>query len=337
MVDNHDWKYGKSNPRHFLNPTHNPLPPAFTLPRHLNPFVDDRVSFIPVPIFGCSIPNMKTAMVCWMLERASADGQLAGIHTLVEATSGNTCAALGIAAPYYGIRHVVPVVERDIAPGKLEQLRLACCGAPQYPIDGMTAVETALEIGEQSGWLNLNQYANPANPEAHEKWTGPHVWQQTDGKLTVLVAPLGTAGTAIGASNFLRRQSGRIPVVVGVALAPGEAVPGVRTEEKLKQVAFDWRSAIDDLILVSKAPSYRASMDLIRSGRMFGPSSGLSFWGAKQFIAKRKEEGTLDSLRNGDDRVVVAFTCGDTPLPYLDKYSTVLDGSAFNPLDPSAL
>jgi cysteine synthase len=317
------------SPRYFLSPTHNPLPPAFPLPRRLNPFAGDGVTFIPVPIFGTYVPNMKTAMVRWMLERAQMAGKLAGVHTLVEASSGNTAAAEGVIAPNYGIKRVVPVVDRDIAFGKLELLRLTRCDAPRYPMDGKTTIETARELGKQSGWLNLDQYANPANPEAHETWTGPHIWQQTGENLSVFVAPLGTAGTVIGVSNFLRQQPVHV-AVVGVALAPGEAVPGVRTEEKLKQVAFDWRSAIDDLVLVSRIPSYMASMDLIGSGRMFGPSSGSTFCGALQFIARWKSENLLDSLRSPEDgQIVVAFTCGDTPFPYADKYATLLEGQAF--------
>jgi cysteine synthase len=322
-------------PRQLLNPTRNPWPPAFPLPRYLNPFLADRVDLIPIPIFGGYVPNMKTIVARWMLERAYGAGKLAGIHTVVEATSGNTGASLGIVTPYYGIRRTVAVVERDIAPGKLEQLRL--CGVePVYPMDGLTTVETATVLGKQQGWLNLNQYANLANPEAHKRWTGPHVWEQTEGKISVFAAPLGTTGTVIGVGEFLRTQSSRISIV-GVALAPGEAVPGVRTEAKLKQVGFDWQSAIDHLVLTSTKSSYRASVDLIRSGRMFGPSSGLAFSGAIQFVTERKEKGTLDPLRNTDGRVIVAFTCGDGPFLYLDKYSTILDGTSFNPLDPADL
>jgi cysteine synthase len=333
MKNGNNW----GTPRDLWNPTRNPLPPAYPLPRHLNPFDADRVDLIAVPLFGNG-PNMKTFMSRWMLERAEAAGQLKGVHTLVEATSGNTGADLGILAPWYGISRIIAVIERDTAPGKLEQLRL--CGVePAYPMDGQTTIETARELGKQPGWLNLDQYSSAANVEAHEKWTGPHIWQQTSGKVSVVVLPMGTTGTACGVSKFLRQQDAyaTLVTVVGVALAPGEAVPGVRTEEKLQQVAFDWRSAIDDLVLVFRHPSYAASMDLIRTGRFYGPSSGAAFSGAKLFVEKQKENGKLNRFRNEDDRVVVAFTCGDGPFLYQDKYSTLLDDAAFRPRNPSLL
>ena len=322
-------------PPYLLNPTHNPLAPAFPLPNYLNPFVADRVDFVPVPIFGSYVPNMKSFVVREMLEDASAKDKLKNIHTVVEATSGNTGASLGIQAPYYGIRRTVAVVERDTAPGKLEQLRL--CGVEiVYPGENMTTIGTAREYGKQKGWINLDQYANPANPKAHERYTGPHIWQQTSGKVSAVVIPAGTTGSIIGARNFLHRKSPRT-MIVAAALAPGESVPGARTEEKLKEIAFDWRSVINHLVLVKRDPSYKASLDLIRSGRMFGPSSGLAFWAALQFVEEQKKQDALDSLRCPNGRIVVAFTCGDGPFPYMDKYSTILEGTAFNPPDPSTL
>ena len=322
-------------PPYLLNPTHNPLAPAFPLPNYLNPFVADKVDLVPVPIFSSYVPNMKSFVVREMLEDAAAAGKLKGKHTVIEATSGNTGASLGIENPHYGIRRTIAVVERDTAPGKLEQLRL--CGVEiMYPSENMTTIGTARELGKQKGWINLDQYANPANPRAHERYTGPHVWRETRGKISAVVIPAGTTGSIIGTSNFLRRTSPRT-LIVAAALAPGEAVPGARTEEKLKEIAFDWRSSINDLVLVKRDPSYRASLDLIRSGRMFGPSSGLSFWAALQFIQKLKERNALDSLRFPDGRIAIAFTCGDLPFPYMDKYSTILEGAAFNPLDPSTL
>jgi cysteine synthase len=325
---------GRETLGYLVNPTYSPLPRAFPLLQH--PFIADRVDIFPVPIFGSNVPNMKVPMARWMLERADAAGELVGVHTIVEATSGNTGAALGIVDPYYDIRRTVAIVERDIAPGKLEQLRL--CGVEiMYPMTGRTTVETARELGEQPGWLNLNQYSNTANSEAHTRWTGPHIWEQTEGKISVCVVPLGTTGTAMGVSKFLRSKLPDRITIVGVALAPGEAVPGVRTEEKLRQVAFDWRAFINHLVLAFAKPSYQASMDLIRSGRMYGPSSGLALSATIKFVAEQKESGALDSLRNKDGRVVVAFPCGDGAGPYLEKYSMILDGSSFEPLNPDDL
>src|SRR5947209_2111842 len=82
--------------------------------------------------------------------------------------------------------------------------------------------------------LNLPQYENDSNPRAYEKWLAPRIWKQTDGKLTIACAGLGTTGTAMGMSRYFKRVSQNC-VVVGAMCAPGAAVPGLRGEDRLRE------------------------------------------------------------------------------------------------------
>lgn len=317
-----------SDPRITFNPELNPFPKAFPIAEHLNPFIEDGVDIFPILLHWASMPNMKAFMVRHMIEFALKANQLKGVHTLVEATSGNSGLSLGIVAPYYGIRRVVAVVERDIAPGKRAQLEFAGIDVV-HPQDSLTTIETATKLGLQQGWCNLNQYSHAANWEAHFAYTGPHVWQQTQGKISVFAAALGTTGTAIGVSRFLRRKQSAARVVGGVC-APENPVPGVRTLVRLGEVLHNWRPHVHEVIQVRRRPAYKASLELCQAGNFMGPSSGLARVALYEFIARKKKAGRLDNLRNSEGRIVAAFICGDTALPYLDKYSTILDGVDFN-------
>ena len=107
------------------------------------------------------------------------------------------------------------------------------------------------------------------------------------------------------------------------------AVPGVRSEIGLRDIEFPWREAADEIIEVGTKESFKQSLELCRAGVMGGPSSGLALCGLLRFLEARRDAAELDGLRNTDGEVVAAFICGDTPLPYLDKYSTHLDPGDF--------
>ena len=273
--------------------------------------------------------NIKSLTAFNMLLEAKAAGDLDGVHAIIENSSGNTAFALGILAELYGVSRVVAMVPWDLAPGKLELLRL--CGVePRLVRDAGhqgSGIAQAREAGKQAGWLNLAQYDNDANPRACEKWLAPEVWAQTDGKLTVFAAGLGTTGTLVGASRFFLRTGGKV-TLVGAMCAPNSAVPGVRNARSLEEIGFPYHEAADAIVEIETRESFKKSLELCRSGLMAGPSSGFALAGLLKFLAGQ-DASALDALRNADGEVVAAFICADTPLPYLDKYSTHLDPSDF--------
>ena len=276
--------------------------------------------------------SIKSLPAREMLLDAEQSGRLGGVEGLVENSSGNTAFSLGILGSLFGVRTVVAMVPWDIAPGKLDLLRL--CGVEPRLVrdapDKPSGIAQAREAGRRPGWFAPSQYENDANPSAFEKWIAPQIWEQTEGKLTVFATGLGTTGTLVGASRFFRRQKPRRSVaIVGVVCGPNSAVPGVRSVARLREIAFPWRESADAIIEAETRESFKKSLDLCRAGLMGGPSSGFALVGLLRFLAGREAEGTLDDLRNADGEVLATFVCADTPLPYLDKYSTHLDPTDF--------
>jgi cysteine synthase len=182
--------------------------------------------------------------------------------------------------------------------------------------------------GEEPGFLNLGQYDNSANPAAHARWTAPEVWEQTRGALTVFCGGMGTTGTLVGARDAFR-ELGATVQVVGCLCAPGQAVPGVRSEARLGEIRFDWHAGIHPVEVAAK-DSYRASLKLIRNGLLAGPSSGFALTGLLRFLeAAREDPARWRALHNEAGDLVATFLCGDTPHLYIDKYSTILDAEDF--------
>ncbi len=315
--------------RDFLNPDNHRELPLVELPARLNPFRENDVRIFAKLMYLLPLLNIKSLTAINMLLEAEAAGDLEGVETLVESSSGNTAFALGILAEHFGISRVVAMVPWDLAPGKLDLLRL--CGVePRFVRDtgrSPSGIAQAREIGGQPGWVNLAQYENDANPRAFEKWLAPEMWEQTGGRLTVFVAGLGTTGTLVGASRFFRTNATGV-TVVGAMCDPDSAVPGLRSERALGEIAFPWRAAMDGVVEVGTKESFKRSLELCRCGILAGPSSGLALAGLLKFLEGRKDSG-LDSLRNRDGEVLATFVCADSPLPYLDKYSTHLDPSDF--------
>jgi len=308
--------------KRFLDPDCSPPLPLVELPASLNPFADQKVRIFAKLLYLLPLLNLKSVPVLKMLQDAA--DKLEGVHTIVENSSGNTAFSLAIIARLFGIHSVRAVVPIDIAPGKLELLRLAGADVRFAPAEG-GGVALARRLGSKPGYYNLDQYGNPANVDAHAKWTTQQVWEQTEGKLTLFCAGLGTTGTSLGAVKFFREKAGQV-TVVGVYLLHGSAVPGVRSQAALQEIAFDWESEISHRVGVATNESYKKSLDLCRAGLLAGPSSGFALAGLLRFLGEHQD---LHRFRNADGEVIAAFICCDTPFPYLDKYSTILDPADF--------
>jgi cysteine synthase A len=311
-----------------FDPLRNPLPPIFPIPTWLNPYAHrGDVDILAAALFTGYMPNVKAMIALHMMEVARKAGALDGVHTLVEASSGNTGLSLANLAPYYGLK-LVTVTERDLAPGKVEQLRLVGVEKNQNPEEEFDTIEAAAKLGEQPGWFNFNQYGNQWNVEAHKRYTGPHLWEGTDKKISVFSNGMGTAGTALGVKAFFESIDANV-YVLGVACAEGNPVPGLRSYKKLEHVTLPWQSLHH--LEATRFEAYSLSLKLFRSGMMVGPSSGMALAGLLRFL-KEHEANDFEGLRNEDGRVVAVFGCGDTIIPYMEKYSFVLNNSDLVPL-----
>ncbi len=321
---------GPDAPAAFLNPDNKIPTPLIELPPHLNPFVSDRVRIFAKAEFLSPLFNIKRLAAYTLLRRAQEAGELEGVHTLVENSSGNMAVSLAALAPYFGISRVVVIVPRDIPPVKLELLRLfgldiefsdTTPGAP-------SGVARARELGKQKGWHNLGQYGSEANPYAYEKYLAPEIWEQMDGSLTVFSAGLGTTGTVVGSARFFKKKSPRV-AIIGV-VPQQDSVPGVRSARRLKEVNFSWQGVLDHYKEVGTKDAFAQSLALCRAGIFAGPSSGMALAGLLQILEEKKNTGTLGTVRNDAGEVAAVFVCPDSAILYLEKYSTHLDPEDFS-------
>ena len=169
------------------------------------------------------------------------DAQERGVkmENLVEPTSGNTGMGLAMIANAKGysftacLSLAIPAEKRAALRtfgAKLVELNDELCPLPGAPEGAMAE---ATRMGSRPGWHQLNQYKNPANPDAHFRTTGPEVWKQTAGKVTHFVAGLGTCGTITGTGRFLKSKNQDVKVL-GVYPAEGHDIPGVRDRKSTR-------------------------------------------------------------------------------------------------------
>jgi len=326
---------GKHALRDFLNPGKHPYLPLVELPPQLNPHASDNVRIFAKLMTFSPLGNVKALPGFNMVQGLYRRGELEGVHRAVENSSGNTVSAIALAARQFGVAQTRSFVPHEISWHKL--LMLLFFGVKPIvnqeppipaPTDPRSGVCKARLRGRQDDWVNPGQYDNPDNPKSHEKWTGRQIWEQTEGRIDVFCAGLGTTGTLTGTAKTLKRKNGSIRIV-GVMREDDNYVPGVRTEGLLKLIGFDWRSQVDEVEKVETAPSYRASMALSRNGIVVGPSAGFAYTGLLNFLERHKTCGTLDRLRSNGRNIVCVFICPDTPIPYLDEYFKYLQPSDF--------
>lgn len=321
---------GSTAIRDFLNPDKASPIPLVELPDEFTPARGEGVRIFAKLMYLLPLLNIKLLPALNMLLEAKASKKLDGVHTLVEASSGNTAFSLAVLARLFDVPRTVAILPWDVAPGKLELLRIAGVEPilRREEVNELSGIAYARAMGTQAGFFNAGQYENEANPAAFEKWIGPQIWSQTDGKMTVFAAGLGTTGTLVGAGGYFRRCSENVRLVGGVC-KPNEGVPGVRSLERLREIQLDWKAVADAVIEMGAAASFKKSLQLCRAGLVAGPSSGLALGALQHFLETSKANSSLDQLRNPEGEIIAVFICPDTPFPYLDKYSTHLAPSDF--------
>ena len=219
-----------------------------------------------------------------------ADEKGIPLEHLVEPTSGNTGMALAMLANARKLDFTatlslaIPEEKRAALRAfgaQLVELSDDLCPMPGAP-EGAMAV--ANELAQQPGWHQLNQYKNPANPDAHFRTTGPEIWRQTDGKITHFVAGLGTCGTITGAGRFLKSKDGNIKVL-GVHPSEGHDIPGVRSRTALALTDFFLPNEYDGLQEIGNDEAYRTCKRLLQEESIIaGPSSGMALAGTFKLV-----------------------------------------------------
>lgn len=228
-----------------------------------------------------------------MIQCALDRGDLKKGVKLVEATSGNTGIALAMIAAQFDIG--ITLIMPESATAERVQTMKAY-GADVILTPAEKTIEYSREYAQylvnQGGYLNLNQFANPDNWGAHYKTTGPEIWRDTDQKVTHFVSSMGTTGTIMGTSRFLKEQNDAIQIV-GVQPVDGSRIPGIRrwSPEFLPTIYDPER--VDWILDVSSEDSRKMMRRLAKEEGIFaGMSSGGAVLAASR-LAETIDEGVI--------------------------------------------
>lgn len=222
-----------------------------------------------------------------MIQAAAERGEIKPGDTLIEATSGNTGIALAMAAAVQGykMKLVMPAnmtMERRAA--------MAAFGAELILVSEEAGIEgardLALRMQADGKGKVLDQFSNPDNPAAHYKTTGPEIWQDTQGEVTHFVSSMGTTGTIMGTSKYLKEQNADIQIV-GVYPEEGSQIPGIRKWEKEYEPAIFDESQVNKIMYVSRKDADAMAVQL---GHEEGVFCGVSSGGALHAALKLSEE-----------------------------------------------
>ena len=233
-----------------------------------------------------------------MITQAQLRGDIKPGDTLIEATSGNTGIALAMASAVMGYRMIL------IMPDNMSEERCAAMKAygaelilvtQEQSMEG--ARDLALQMQDEGRGIVLDQFNNPDNPEAHYIGTGPEIWQQTGGEITHFVSAMGTTGTIMGTSRYLKEQDPDVQIV-GVQPEEGSKIPGIRRwpEEYLPGI-FDAASVDLTLDVSQQLAEDTTRLLASKEGIFCGVSSG----GALAAALKLSEQV--------EDAVIVSIVC----------------------------
>jgi cysteine synthase B len=242
--------------------------------------------------------SVKDRAAYGLIQGGIESGVIKPDSKLIEATSGNTGIALAMIARLNNL-HIELVMPENSTRERVLSMRAFGAVVTLTPAEGSmeAAIDYARKKVEEEGYIMLDQFGNLHNPNMHYKTTGPEIWRDTEGSVTHFVSAMGTTGTIMGVSRYLKEQNPEI-TIVGAQPEDGSKIPGIRKwpEEYLPKI-FD-RSRVDQIIEVSEEEAKLMTKRLAREEGVFaGMSSGGSVATALKLIP---------SLESG---VVVCIIC----------------------------
>ena len=263
--------------------------------------------------------SVKDRIAIAMIEDAEKKGVLKEGATIIEPTSGNTGIGIAAAAAAKGYRAILTLPETMSVE---RRTLLKAYGAELVLTDGSKgmkgAIEKANELNKEiEGSVILGQFVNPANPEVHKKTTGPEIWEQTDGKVDILVAGVGTGGTLTGTGEYLKSQNPNVKVVAVEPAGSPVLSQGHGGAHKIQGIGAGFVPDVldtkiyDEVIAIENDDAFEEGRAFAASeGVLVGISSGAALKAAK-ILASREEN-------KGKNIVVILPDSGDrylsTPL-----------------------
>jgi len=239
--------------------------------------------------------SVKDRPALYMITKAEESGELTSDKTILEPTSGNTGIALAMigASRGYRVKLTLPECVSTERRHILEAFGAEVILTPaREATDG--AIRRARQILEEAPDEHYmpNQFANPNNALAHYETTGPEIFEQTNGEIDVFVSGMGTTGTLMGTSRYLKEQSDAIRVV-GVEPTRGHTIQGLKNmTEAIVPEIYD-RSSLDEVVVVEDGLAFEAARNLVTyEGVFVGISSGAAVAGALE-VARQMDSGTI--------------------------------------------
>jgi len=247
--------------------------------------------------------SVKDRPALSMIKHAEVRGEIKPGDTLIEATSGNTGIALAMAATMKGYRMVL------VMPEHLSLERRAVMkafGAELILVTQKQGMEGARDLADrmerEGKGKVLNQFANPDNPLAHYEGTGPEIWRDTEGRVTHFVSSMGTTGTIMGVSQFLKEKNPEIQIV-GVQPSEGSQIPGIRAWPKEYLPKIYDAKRVDRVMEVTQQEAEDMTRRLAREEGIFcGVSSGGATHAALRLSSEVKNAVIVTVICDRGDR-----------------------------------
>lgn len=239
--------------------------------------------------------SVKDRPALAMIERAERSGRIQPGDALIEATSGNTGIALAMVAAIKGYRMLLIMPDNSTAERKAA---MTAYGAELILVESMEAArDLALEMQAQGKGIVLDQFSNQDNPSAHYQTTGPEIWQQTQGQITHFVSSMGTTGTIMGVSRYLKEQNPEVQIV-GLQPTEGATIPGIRRWPAAYLPSIFDPSRVDQVVDMDQ---HTAEDCMRRLAREEGVFCGVSSGGAVAAM--------LEVSKSVENAVLVAIIC----------------------------
>ena len=237
--------------------------------------------------------SVKDRAAYGMIKGALDRKEITPSDRLVEATSGNTGIALAMIAQAMGV-HMTLIMPDNSTEERIKTMR--AYGAEVILTPAAKTIEYSRELAEEmatnQGYFMLNQFANPDNYKMHYRTTGPELWRDTEGKITHFVSAMGTTGTIMGASRYLKEKNPDIQIV-GTQPTDGSRIPGIRRWSPKFLPKIYEPKRVDRIIDVSSEQATEFTRRLAKEeGILAGMSSGGALYAARQ-IAQEIEEGII--------------------------------------------
>ncbi|MDD5330149.1 MAG: cysteine synthase CysM [Sulfuricella sp.] len=247
--------------------------------------------------------SVKDRPALAMIKQAEARGEIKPGDTLIEATSGNTGIALAMAAAMRGYRMVL-VMPEHMSVERRQVMRAFGAEIVLTPKQGSmeAAIDTANRMHAEGRGVILDQFSNPDNPLAHYESTGPEIWRDTAGTITHFVSSMGTTGTIMGCSRYLKEQNPQVQIV-GVQPSEGSQIPGIRKWPQAYLPKICDFTRIDRMIEVGQQEAEDTTRRLAAEEGIFaGISSGGALAAALRLSAEVRDAVIVSIVCDRGDR-----------------------------------